>query len=150
MKINTSISFWGIHGKCGKLDVFLGFAPARTLFTCSFADILNEDTGQGYQRPKNLSHSRNFKHYISQPNTSTIPLTFNLRPNLSKYWHLDKTEKDVAKLTLNPKIPCLAQLDCLRFGLHAAAFPCVLPVSELPRHLPTSELQFSFRHFLFF
>jgi len=102
MKKLSSISINGIIGKCGNLEVFLGFAPANILYSYSFADILNEDTGIGYQRPKNLTHSHSFRQYILQPGTSTIPLTFNLRPDLSRYWSLKREKAGNALLTLKP------------------------------------------------
>ncbi len=112
MKQISSISINGLIGKCGHLEVFLGFAPAKILFECSFADVLNEDTGMGYQRPINSIHSRSFSQYISQKGTSTIPLTFNLRPDLTKYWSLKKLKNGSATLTIESGTPCLAQVDC--------------------------------------
>ena len=102
----------GQVGFCGKLEVFLGFAPANLLWKLSFADLLNEDTGEGYQRPYNLAHSRNFKSYITKSKTSTIPLTFNLRKDLSKCWRIDKTSNGLAVLKINKNVRCLAQVDC--------------------------------------
>lgn len=112
MKKISSISINGIIGKCGNLEVFLGFARANILYSCSFADILNEDTGNGYQRPKNPTHSRSFRQYILQPGTSTIPLTFNLRPDLARYWSLKKEKTGSALLTIKLGRACLAQVDC--------------------------------------
>jgi DNA sulfur modification protein DndB len=112
MKNLSSIIIKGIIGKCGNLEVFLGFAPANILYSHSFADILNEDTATGYQRPKNPTHSRSFRQYILQPGTSTIPLTFNLRPDLSRHWSLKKEKTGTALLVLKPGSACLAQVDC--------------------------------------
>lgn len=112
MKKNSSITINGIIGKCGNLEVFLGFAPANILYSYSFADILNEDTGTGYQRPKSPTHSRSFRQYILQPGTSTIPLTFNLRPDFARYWSLKKERTGIALLTIKPGRACLAQVDC--------------------------------------
>ena len=70
----------GIFGASAHRDVLLGFAPANLLHSLSFADILDEDTGRGYQRRVNPQHSLDFRKYIQQADTSTIPLTFNLRP----------------------------------------------------------------------
>ncbi len=47
--------------------VLMGFAPARLLHALSFADVLNEDTGTGYQRRFNAQHSQDFRRYIRQP-----------------------------------------------------------------------------------
>jgi DNA sulfur modification protein DndB len=109
---SSTISLHGQIGRCGHLEVFLGFAKARTLFACSFADVLDEDTGEGYQRPVNRAHSRSFKAYIHRPGSSTIPLTFNLRPNLAKYWVLSRSNNGGAILELDPMTPCMARVDC--------------------------------------
>ena len=66
-------------GRSAKRAVLLGFAPAHILHSLSFADVLNEDTGRGYQRRFNAQHSLDFRRYIQQEASSTIPLTFNLR-----------------------------------------------------------------------
>jgi DNA sulfur modification protein DndB len=113
MKINTSIvSIPGMLGQCGTLEVFLGFASARLLHNISFADVLNDDTGEGYQRPPNKRHSLDFKRYIIQPGSSTIPLTFNLRKELSSSWQLERNGNDRATLHVDRNVPCLSQVDC--------------------------------------
>jgi hypothetical protein len=38
------------HRDVAGREVFLGFAPANILHSLSFADVLDEDTGRGYQR----------------------------------------------------------------------------------------------------
>lgn len=106
------MSIPGILGKCGTLEVFLGFASARLLHRISFADILNEDTGKGYQRPPNKRHSLDFKKYITQNGSSTIPLTFNLRRELKKSWRLEKNGNGRAVLHVDWNSRCLAQVDC--------------------------------------
>lgn len=110
MKKNASITIQGILGNSGDLPVFLGIADASALCRFSFPDILNEDTGEGYQRPYNKKHSQDFKTYISKPGSSTPPLTFNLRQDLSSYWRLDVGQGSIAALTLSGQ--CLAQVDC--------------------------------------
>jgi DGQHR domain-containing protein len=113
MKLSTAlVTLSGLIGKCGGRDVFLGFAPARVLHAVSFADTLNEDTGAGYQRPRDRTHSLDFKKYISQPNASTIPLTFNLRLELKGNWKIQKNSGESAMLHLRISSPCLAQVDC--------------------------------------
>lgn len=102
----------GVAGRCGAREVFLGFAPANVLYVSSFADVLDEDTGAGYQRPRNRIHSLDFKRYISQPDSSTIPLTFNLRKEMKKDWSIIQTSNGHAKLKLRRGVPCLAQVDC--------------------------------------
>ena len=75
----SEITIPGIKGVCGRRDVFMGFAPANFLHSISFADVLNEHTGEGYQRKFNQKHSLDFRKYIRTTVSSTIPLTFNLR-----------------------------------------------------------------------
>lgn len=106
------IEFSGILGRCGGLEVFLAFAPAKVLHSISFADVLDESTGEGYQRPRNRRHSLDFKQYISRPNASTIPLTFNLRSELSHAWEIKKTDNGSAELVISSDVKCLAQVDC--------------------------------------
>ncbi len=101
----------GIIGKCGDRSVFLGFAPAHLLYSMSFADVLDEETGLGYQRPRNLQHSVDFKKYISKSGSSTIPLTFNLRNDLQKNWEI-KAGKTGSTLIVKRDAKCLAQVDC--------------------------------------
>ena len=102
----------GLLGTCGSLKVFLGFAPARLLHAVSFADTLNEDTGEGYQRPPNRGHSRDFKRYITQPGATTIPLTFNLRSEHEHAWQIRREEGNRAILLLHSDKQCMAQVDC--------------------------------------
>ena len=39
----------GVVGHCGDREVFLGFASGALLSKLSFADVLDEATGSGYQ-----------------------------------------------------------------------------------------------------
>lgn len=112
MNARNTITIAGQIGVCGHLSTFLGFAPARILHACSFADVLNEDTGHGYQRPMNAAHSRSFRQYILQDATSTIPLTFNLRADRSDYWQIERRKDGRAILHLVPGMKALAQVDC--------------------------------------
>jgi DNA sulfur modification protein DndB len=66
-------------GRCGQREVALGSAPAKQLKLLSFADVLDESEESGYQRPYDVGHAREFRAYIEQPTSTTIPLTFNLR-----------------------------------------------------------------------
>ena len=103
--------------KCGQLPVVIGAAPASHLFRLSFADVLREADDQGYQRPIDRRHSREFRKYIEQPGAATIPLTFNLRGNEGEGWRLGNNN-DGAVTTLSLRIPSadkpfvLAQVDC--------------------------------------
>src|SRR5690348_5015808 len=102
----------GSFGKSASRDVFVGFAPAQVLHSLSFADVLNEDTGRGYQRRFNSHHSLDFRKYIQLENSSTIPLTFNLRPRTDGAWSIQKAE-DQMHLVLAPNCGrILTQVDC--------------------------------------
>lgn len=122
-------------GRCGDRDVFIGFAPASLLAKVSFADLLDEGTGKGYQRRFHREHSLEFKKYIQQPNASTIPLTFNLRPDHSQYWKLDRHMDTPNAATLRVSgshVQVMAQVDCQhRLG-----------------HLGDSPIQFAFMTFI--
>jgi hypothetical protein len=73
-------SFDCLFGRSAGREVLVGFAPANVLHALSFADILDEHTGRGYQRRFNARHSLDFRRYVQQDQSTTIPLTFNLRP----------------------------------------------------------------------
>lgn len=108
----SKIAISGSIGFCGDREIFLGFAPASLLYDLSFADILNEDTGEGYQRPYNKKHSENFKQYINLKGSSTIPLTLNLRKDLSGFWKIEKNNNGSTTLLLDKNNKSLAQVDC--------------------------------------
>jgi len=101
-----------ILGQSAGREVLLGFAPASLLYSLSFADVLNEDTGRGYQRRINAQHSIDFRRYIQQAGSSTIPLTFNLRPAPVSAWSIKKTSSGSATLEVSPDQKVLAQVDC--------------------------------------
>ena len=93
--------------------VLLGFAPAGLLHALSFADVLNEDTGSGYQRRFNSQHSQDFRRYIRQPGASTIPLTLNLRPNDKRAWEVVEFADNRSVLEIDPAAgKVMAQVDC--------------------------------------
>jgi DGQHR domain-containing protein len=110
--VASKLKISGLIGACGDRDVFLGFAPASILYNLSCADILNDDTGEGYQRPYNKKHSENFKQYINLEGSSTIPLTFNLRKGLSGFWKIKQNDNGSATLLLDKNNKSLAQVDC--------------------------------------
>ena len=115
----------GILGTAAHRQVLLGTAPANILARFSFADVLNEDTNTGYQRPLDKKHSLDFRRYIHEPNSTTIPLTLNLRPN-TEGWRLIKTAALYARLEIAPSAgKILAQVDCQhRLGhLHESTLP---------------------------
>lgn len=103
----------GITGYCGGREVFLGFAPASVLHSLSFADVLDEQTGIGYQRRFNDQHSLDFRKYIQRPLSTTIPLTFNLRPRTDGAWRLLRGKNGTAVLVLDDSSSTiLSQVDC--------------------------------------
>jgi len=78
----------------------------------SFADVLNEDTGEGYQRPYNKAHSLDFKNYILRQGSSTPPLTFNLRKEFSNKWRIQTGPHNYATLILKERDEVSCQVDC--------------------------------------
>lgn len=91
----------------------MGFAPASLLYSLSFADVLDEDTGRGYQRRFSSKHSLDFRMYIQQDGSSTIPLTFNLRPRSDGAWKLHTSSSGIATLEINEGAgKVLTQVDC--------------------------------------
>lgn len=114
-----TVRFEGLLGKCGDREVFLGFAPAAILVQQSFADILNESTGMGYQRPFSREHSLEFKRYIQRSGATSIPLTFNLRGDSPASWRLERGVGQQATLHLYADgAPALVQVD----GQHRLGF----------------------------
>ena len=100
-------------GNSAGLRVLLGFAPASLLHRLSFADVLNEDTGQGYQRRFNAKHSQDFRKYIREPNAATLPLTFNLRPDSKDRWRLEEQARGRVRLVIDKGAgKVMAQVDC--------------------------------------
>jgi len=108
------IVFTGLLGRCGEREVFLSFAPANTLSSLSFADVLDEASGRGYQRRFSKEHSLAFRKYIRTPGATTIPLTFNLRSETPRQWELLRSDSSSqASLTIWPGARrVLAQVDC--------------------------------------
>src|SRR5713101_4818893 len=103
----------GMLGHSAGRQVFLGFAAANVLHSVSFADVLDEDTGRGYQRRFNAQHSLDFRKYIQKPNSSTIPLTFNLRPRSDGAWKIQETAGGHAVLEIDDLAgKVLTQVDC--------------------------------------
>ena len=93
--------------------VLLGFAPANLLHHLSFADILNEDTGRGYQRRFSAKHSQDFRRYVQESTASTLPLTFNLRPDSNGRWRLREQGPGWAQLIIEEGAgKIMAQVDC--------------------------------------
>ena len=114
MSSSEIIKITGILGRSAQRDVFMGFAPAQLLHRLSFADVLDEDTGRGYQRRFNPQHSLDFRKYIQLDLSSTIPLTFNLRPTSNEAWSIHSSPKSLAAtLTIKGEVgKVLSQVDC--------------------------------------
>jgi DGQHR domain-containing protein len=106
-------TFEGLVGLSASRQVFLGFAPSNILYSISFADVLDEDTGRGYQRRFNAQHSLDFRKYIQKQDSSTIPLTFNIRPTFGENWRVESPRGGRATLFLKKSAgKLLAQVDC--------------------------------------
>ncbi|HEX7929332.1 MAG TPA: DGQHR domain-containing protein [Sphingomicrobium sp.] len=100
-------------GRSADRQVLLGFASARVLKALSWADILDEEAGRGYQRRFNSAHSLDFRKYIQSPGSATIPLTLNLRPRDDDAWRIVPTGERSALLELRADAGrLLAQVDC--------------------------------------
>lgn len=110
----SCIRLMGQLGMCGGREVFLGFASAAQLCRISFSDILDETTGNGYQRRFCSEHSLAFKRYIQTEGATTIPLTFNLRQGTPQRWLLERGRNGgLATLKLDAGgPPVMAQVDC--------------------------------------
>ncbi len=116
----------GVLGLSAQKRVFLGFAPASLLSSLSFSDVLDEDTGRGYQRRFSSQHSLDFRKYIQQTGSSTIPLTFNLRPRSDDAWLITELQPPQANLEIRSvEGKILAQVDCQ----HRLGFLNDLPIS---------------------
>ena len=111
MGMNVTIE--GITGLSAGRRVLLGFAPANLLHALSFADTLDEDAGRGYQRRLNVQHSLDFRRYIRKDDSATIPLTFNLRPDMAARWRLTELGGGQVRLDVDDAAAkVLAQVDC--------------------------------------
>ncbi|UPJ76927.1 DGQHR domain-containing protein [Bradyrhizobium sp. 187] len=117
-----------LRGNSAHRPVLLGFARADLLFRLSFADILEEATGRGYQRPFNERHSQDFRRYIKEPASSTIPLTLNLRPCAAGEWKLIESDGASVTLEISPTAgKIMAQVDCQHRLGHLGDLPILLP-----------------------
>lgn len=115
-----------MRGRSLDRPVLLGFASARTLHACSFADVLDEASGRGYQRRLNSRHSLDFRRYVQQQGSATIPLTFNLRGSDGEGWLLEGASDQVT-LRLTAGARPLAQVDCQHRLGHLADLDVELP-----------------------
>lgn len=117
-----------LRGVSAGREVLVGFAPARVLHAISFADVLNEDTATGYQRPFSEKHSLDFRRYIRRADSTTIPLTFNLRPGLRGAWRLSDGADGLVDLVVDePPAKILSQVDCQHRLGHIGDLDVTLP-----------------------
>lgn len=115
-----------LRGRSADRDVLLGFAPARRLYAASFADILDEASGRGYQRRLNSRHSLDFRRYVQEAGSATIPLTFNLRGREGEGWSVEG-EGAATTLSLHAGARPLSQVDCQHRLGHLADLDIELP-----------------------
>lgn len=94
IQLGDLVEIPGQLGYSGSQRVFIGFAPASILCELSYADVLDEQSGIGYQRRISREHSLAFKRYIQAEGATTIPLTFNLREEYSSRWQLVESAKE--------------------------------------------------------
>jgi DNA sulfur modification protein DndB len=122
------VVFDGIIGMSAGREVFLGFAPANVLHSLSFADVLDENTGRGYQRRFNPAHSLDFRKYIQQEKSSTIPLTFNARERADGAWRLERGQGPYARLVVSAEaVKIFTQVDCQHRLGHLNDLNLILP-----------------------
>lgn len=124
MDLGTTLTC--MRGQSLDRPVLLGFASARTLHSRSFADVLDEASGRGYQRRLNSRHSLDFRRYVQQPGSATIPLTFNLRGRDGEGWHVEEMG-GLVSLRLNDEARPLAQVDCQHRLGHLSDLDVELP-----------------------
>lgn len=108
----TRVALTCLRGVSADREVLVGFASARLLHAVSFADVLDETTGRGYQRRFSPQHSLDFRRYIQRPGSATIPLTFNLRPRDDNAWTLATGDNGACILSLRADTRVLSQVDC--------------------------------------
>lgn len=117
-----------LRGRSAHRSVLLGFAPADLLYKLSFPDVLDEDSGQGYQRPFNDRHSQDFRHYIKELDSSTIPLTLNLRAPAEDNWNIVDLNDGRVRLEVDADAgKIMAQVDCQHRLGHLGDLPISLP-----------------------
>lgn len=109
--MSEAVSLRCLPGHSAARPVLIGFAPAATLHAASFADVLDEATGRGYQRRLNPAHSLDFRRYVQRQDSATIPLTFNLRGREGDGWRVEEDDGAVS-LVLETGCRPLAQVDC--------------------------------------
>ena len=123
-----TITIHGSIGMSGDREVFIGITSANILHSLSFADVLNEETGNGYQRRFNPRHSLDFRRYIQTPNSTTIPLTLNLRPSSINSWKIKTLKSGTSQLVIQKDAgKIFAQVDCQHRLSHLSDLEISLP-----------------------
>ncbi len=107
----SKIRIPGMVGHSGSRKVFLGIAHAELLYRISKADILDEDSGAGYQRRFNQRHSLEFRQFIQKPGATTIPLAFNLRARADQAWKIVEATKHATLIVDDQYSDILYQVD---------------------------------------
>ena len=77
--------------------------------------MLDEEKKTGYQRRFSPAHSLDFRRYIQRPGSTTIPLTFNLRPMASlkkPAWKIVTGAKGARLVIARDAGKVLSQVDC--------------------------------------
>lgn len=123
----NKISIRCLRGRSGGREVLIGFAPASLLHRYSFADVLNEETGRGYQRKLSQHHSLDFRRYIQREGSTTIPLTFNLRPRSDGAWTVEENQGEVVLILDTRAGRLLSQVDCQHRLGHLSDLDMELP-----------------------
>ena len=126
--MSSAIAIDCLRGRSAHRSVLLGFAPANLLYRLSFPDVFDEDSGNGYQRPFNERHSQDFRRYIKQSRSSTIPLTLNLRPSTEEKWRVFELKHGRVRLEVEANASrIMVQVDCQHRLGHLGDLPIELP-----------------------
>ena len=126
--MTNTISINGCIGMSGNREVFIGITSASILHSLSFADVLDEETGSGYQRRFNPRHSLDFRKYIQTPNSTTIPLTLNLRPSSGNSWKIKTLKSGISQLIIKKDAgKIFSQVDCQHRISHLSDLDISLP-----------------------
>lgn len=126
--LTPGYSLHAMRGDAAHLPALVGFAPAHVLHALSKAEILDEGTGRGYQRRFSEPHSLDFRRYIQKPGSTTIPLTFNLRPETQEVWRIEDRGGLLVELIVPPGAgKVLSQVDCQHRLGHVGDLDVLLP-----------------------
>ncbi len=122
-------------------SVLLGYAPACVLQAASFADVLDEDSGRGYQRRLNVPHSLDFRRYIQREGSATVALTFNLRPRDDGAWRVEQLGGRSVRLHLAASAGrVMSQVDCQHRLGHLSDLALELPFMCFVGLTPVEEM----------